>query len=58
MVKGSKLDIVNTEKTFAATLDTLMNISVQCSLTIKTKQRNKHKSLRNYWGRKIEQDIR
>lgn len=49
MVKGSKLDIVNPQKIFAATLDTPMNISVQCSLTIKTKPTNQptiHKTLR------------
>lgn len=56
MVKGSKLGIVNAEKIFAAPLDTPRKMSVQCSLTNKTKPTNQTQPPKNYWGRKTEKD--
>lgn len=56
-MKGSKLGIVNPEKIFAATLDTPMKMSVQCSLTNKIIPSKQTQTPKNYRGRKSEQDI-
>jgi len=57
-VKGSKVDFVNPEKIFAATLDIPMKMLVQCSLTIKTKPTNQTTKQtqipKKHWGRKTE----
>lgn len=56
MVKVSKLGIVNPEKVFSATLDTPVNISIECSLTIRNKLTNQTQNPKKYWGRKTLQD--